>query len=120
VLYASGNQNSGLSVFVLDDHLLFDYNCVGDHHVVIDGVACGTLAIPFVMRMISSAGASVGRDHGSAVSRDYRGPGDHDPSVGTREPRSAAPGLSGAFDHRPAPPGRGRMASDECGSPAVS
>ena len=102
VLYASGNENSGLSIFVLDDHLMFDYDCFGDHHVVrssrpvpeglsvigvefrrarahgeatliIDGDACGRLTIPFVMRMISGAGTSVGRDHGSAVSKEYEG-----------------------------------------------
>ena len=102
VLYAMGNENSGLSVFVLDDHLVLDYNCFGDHQVatslvpvpvgpsvvglrfrrtgkggdatlVIDGEASGTVAIPFVMRMISSTGASVGLDHGSQVSARYRG-----------------------------------------------
>jgi arylsulfatase len=102
VLYASGNENSGLVLFVIDDQLVFDYNCFGDHHVVrsdrsvpegrsvvgvefrrakvsgeatlvIDGEACGTLPIPFVMRMISSVGTSVGRDHGSQVSKEYQG-----------------------------------------------
>ncbi len=102
VLYASGNENSGLVLLVIDDHLVFDYNCFGDHHVVrsdrlvpegrsvigvefrrakvsgeatlvIDGEACGTLPIPFVMRMISSVGTSVGRDHGSQVSKEYEG-----------------------------------------------
>jgi arylsulfatase A-like enzyme len=34
VLYASGTENSGLSLFVQDDRLVFDYNCFGDHHVV--------------------------------------------------------------------------------------
>jgi len=101
VLYAMGNENSGLSIFVLGDRLVFDYNCFGEHHVVrssrpvpvgpsavgvefrrtkaegsatliIDGQACGTLEVPFVMRMISSTGMSLGRDHGSPVSEDYR------------------------------------------------
>lgn len=35
VLYASGNENSGLTVFVQDDRLVFDYNAFGDHHVVV-------------------------------------------------------------------------------------
>ena len=35
VLYASGNENSGVSLFVQDDHLVFDYNCFGDHQVVV-------------------------------------------------------------------------------------
>ena len=34
VLYASGTENSGVSLFVQDDRLVFDYNCFGDHHVV--------------------------------------------------------------------------------------
>ncbi len=34
VLYATGTQNSGLSLFIADDRLVFDYNCFGDHHVV--------------------------------------------------------------------------------------
>ena len=30
VLYATGTENSGLSLFVQDDRLVFDYNCFGD------------------------------------------------------------------------------------------
>jgi arylsulfatase A-like enzyme len=100
VLYAMGNGNSGLSAFVQDDRLVFDYNCFGDHliaesdrdvpvgssqigvrfertgrggvaHVVIDGSECGSVEIPFVMRVISSMGASVGYDNGLPVSRRY-------------------------------------------------
>jgi len=103
VLYASGNENSGVSLFVQDDHLVFDYNCFGDHHVVvsdipvavgpsvvgvhfvrtgrggeatliIDGEPSGTLELPFVMTMISSVGPSVGYDHGSPVSERYEAP----------------------------------------------
>ena len=102
VLYATGNENSGLSVFIDGDRLVFDYNCFGDHHVVesevavpvgqsvvgvefrrsddggdatlvINGDACGSMHVPFVMRMISSVGASVGHDHGSPVSKRYTG-----------------------------------------------
>jgi len=111
VLYATGTQNSGLSLFVQDEHLVFDYNCFGEHHVVrsevglepgpvvvgvrfrrsgssgtatlvIEGAEVGTLAIPFVMRMIASVGASVGYDHGSPVSRAYD---DEFPFAGTLE-----------------------------------
>ncbi len=100
VLYATGNENSGLTLFVVGDRLVFDYNCFGEHHVVessvavptgssvvgvrftrgddggdatlvIDDVECGDLHVPFVMRMISSTGASVGYDHGSPVSPRY-------------------------------------------------
>jgi len=109
VLYATGNENSGMSLFVEGDRLVFDYNCFGDHHVVesdvevptgpsvvgvrfrregqageatlvIDGTDCGSLALPFVMRLISSVGASIGYDHGSPVSRRYTG---ENPFVGT-------------------------------------
>jgi len=89
VLYASGNQNSGLSVFIQNDRLVFDYNCFGEHHVaesdidvpvgesvvgvrfrgsagrgghaalVIDGAKCGSVDIPFVMLKLSSIGPSV-------------------------------------------------------------
>ena len=103
VLYATGTENSGFSWFVQDDHLLFDYNAFGDHHLVrsdvavptgastvglrfrrdgdgatatllIDGAEAGTLAIPYAMRVISSVGPSVGYDHGSPVSEAYEAP----------------------------------------------
>jgi arylsulfatase len=102
VLYASGTENSGVSLFVQDDRLVFDYNCFGDHHLVeseeavpvgtsivgvrfrrtgksgeatllIDDLACGTMAVPFAMTMISSVGPSIGYDHGSPVSERYTG-----------------------------------------------
>ena len=109
VLFATGTENSGLSVFVQGDRLVFDYNCFNDHLVVestvavptgpsvvgvrfrrggagatatlfIDGAACGDLTIPFAMHIISSVGPSVGYDHGSPVSERYTG---HFPFEGT-------------------------------------
>jgi arylsulfatase len=103
VIYASGTENSGLSLFVQDEHLVFDYNCFGEHHVVVsddplpvgdgvlgvrfrregkgatatlevDGRDAGTLAVPFAMFIMSSIGPSVGFDHGSPVSDRYPGP----------------------------------------------
>jgi len=100
VLYASGTENSGVSLFIQDERLVFDYNCFGDHHVVesearvpvgrsvvgvqflrkgrageailvIDGHSSGSLSVPFAMTMISSVGPSVGYDHGSPVSGRY-------------------------------------------------
>ena len=85
VLFATGTENRGVSVFVVDDRLVFDYNCFGDHHVatstrpcrsarppsasasvgsasgteatlVIDGEDSGAVEVPFVMSMISSVG----------------------------------------------------------------
>ncbi|MDZ4824858.1 MAG: arylsulfatase [Actinomycetota bacterium] len=103
VLYATGTENSGVSIFVQGDRLVFDYNCFGEHQVVaskrevpvgpsvigvrfrrhgktgdatlvIDNEDCGSLEIPYVMRMMSSTGPSVGYDHGSPVSELYDGP----------------------------------------------
>ena len=104
VLYASGTENSRLSLFVQGDRLVFDYNIFGDHHLVestvpvptgpstlglrfrrtgkrsgaatliVDGAECGTVEVPFVMRILSSIGPSVGLDHGSAVSDRYAAP----------------------------------------------
>jgi arylsulfatase len=103
VLYATGNENAGISLFVQGDRLVLDYNAFGDHHavesqaevpdgrsvvgvrfrrtgrggtatLVVDGEECGGLELPLVMRMISSVGASVGEDHGSQVSPRYDGP----------------------------------------------
>ncbi|MGA0879171.1 MAG: arylsulfatase, partial [Ilumatobacteraceae bacterium] len=101
VLYATGTENSGLSIFLLGDRLIFDYNCFGEHHVVessvpvpvgaasvgvnfrregragratlvVNGSECGELTVPFAMRTMSSVGPSVGYDHGSPVSDLYR------------------------------------------------
>ena len=104
VLYATGNENSGLTVFVQDSRLVVDYNAFDDHSIVesdvvipegdselsvsiertsrttgridltVNGDLCGFVDLPFMMRMISSIGASVGRDHGSAVSARYEAP----------------------------------------------
>lgn len=104
VLYASGTQNAGLSVFVQDDRLVVDYNAfdehtilesdavvpVGDSTVVvqvrradgrvgrmaieIDGAPAGSIDLPLFMRMMSSVGPSVGHDHGSPVSNRYEAP----------------------------------------------
>ena len=100
VLYASGTENSGLSLYVLEDRLVFDYNIFGEHHVVessisigegehvigvrfrrdgrtgtatlvIDERECGRIEVPFVMRTMSSVGPSVGYDHGSPVATAY-------------------------------------------------
>jgi arylsulfatase len=103
VLYATGTENSGFSLFVDHDHLVFDYNCFGEHHVVrssaavpdgpsrvgvrvrrtgqggtatlvIDDQPVGDIEVPFLMQVISSIGPSVGFDHGSQVSSMYSGP----------------------------------------------
>jgi arylsulfatase len=100
VLFATGTENSGLSLFIDADRLVFDYNAFGTHTLVtsdrpvpqgastvgvdfqrlgrtgtatvlIDGEPCGTADIPMVMRMMSSASVSVGADLGSPVSDAY-------------------------------------------------
>ena len=100
VLYATGTENAGLSIFVKDGHLVFDYNAFDDHTVVrsdrpiasdasrltvqfrrhdrrgtarllVDDRVVGSADVPWVMSTISSVGASVGRDQGSPVSREY-------------------------------------------------
>ncbi|WP_419945296.1 arylsulfatase [Candidatus Poriferisodalis sp.] len=104
VLWATGNANSGMSVFVQNGRLVVDYNSFGEHTVVeselevpagdcaltarlqrtsrtegvielaIDGEPCGSAELPCMMRMISSIGSSVGLDHGQAVSPRYVAP----------------------------------------------
>ena len=104
VLYATGNENSGMTVFIQESHLVVDYNAFDEHTIVesdvsipegenvllvkivrtsrtsgrvelaVNDLVCGSAELPFMMRMISSIGASVGYDHGSAVSARYDAP----------------------------------------------
>ncbi|HJM21596.1 MAG TPA: arylsulfatase [Acidimicrobiales bacterium] len=104
VLYATGNENSGVTVFIQESHLVVDYNAFDEHTIVesdvpipegenvllvkiertsrtsgrvelaVNDLVCGSVELPFMMRMISSIGASVGYDHGSAVSARYDAP----------------------------------------------
>lgn len=104
VLFATGTENSGITVFVQDDTLIVDYNAFDDHTVVesdvpvpegnsvltarfrrgegmtgsievaVDGVDAGHGDTALFMRMISSVGSSIGYDHGSAVSTRYSSP----------------------------------------------
>ncbi|WP_072691642.1 sulfatase-like hydrolase/transferase [Rhodococcus marinonascens] len=104
VLFATGNENSGISVFVQAGRLVVDYNAFGDHSIVesddtipagdatlvarvargpgrsglisieVNGQAAGSVDTAAFMRMISSTGSSIGRDHGSAVSTRYQAP----------------------------------------------
>lgn len=104
VLFATGTENSGFSVFVQGGRLVLDYNAFGDHTVLessvpvpagdvevavrlrrLDGFAgtasllvagtdAGQADLALFMRMISSIGPSIGGDHGSAVSERYAAP----------------------------------------------
>ena len=104
VLFAMGSENSGISVFLQDRRLVVDYNAFDHHTIVessiavpaggtavtarlrrgdgragsielvVDDQPAGRAEVPLFMRMISSVGASIGYDHGSAVSTRYRSP----------------------------------------------
>ncbi|MGI8937736.1 MAG: arylsulfatase [Iamia sp.] len=103
VLFATGTENSGISVFVQDDRLVVDYNAFDDHTIVtselavpegdstltvrfrrgdgmagsievaVDGTPAGRGDTDLYMRIISSVGSSIGYDHGSPVSVRYQG-----------------------------------------------
>jgi arylsulfatase len=104
VLFATGTQNSGISMFVQGGRLVLDYNAFSHHTIVesdrqlptgdveltvrlrrgegmlgsaeiaIDGQPAGSADLGLFMRMISSIGPSVGSDHGSPVSQRYSAP----------------------------------------------
>lgn len=104
VLFASGTENAGLSVFVQGGRLVLDYNAFGDHTVLesgvevpegdvvvgvrlrrgdgfhgtasvhVGGAGAGEVDLPLFMRIMSSIGPSVGADAGSAVSDRYAAP----------------------------------------------
>lgn len=104
VLFATGTQNSGLSVFVQNNRLVIDYNAFDEHTVLESGTElpvgdcelvaklrrhdgragsmslevnrtpAGSVDLPLFMRMISSVGPSIAYDHGSPVSNRYQAP----------------------------------------------
>jgi arylsulfatase len=104
VLFATGTENSGVSIFVQNDRLVVDYNAFDDHTILesdieipagvstlvaqfrrgagmagsmsleVDGEPAGSADLPLFMRMMSSVGPSIAYDHGSAVSNRYEAP----------------------------------------------
>jgi arylsulfatase A-like enzyme len=104
VLYATGTENAGISIFVQNDRLVVDYNAFDEHTILestrslpvgrstlvarfrrgggrvgamsleVDGGAAGSAELPLFMRIMSSVGPSVGYDHGSPVSGRYSAP----------------------------------------------
>ena len=104
VLFATGTENSGISLFVQGDRLVVDYVAFDGHalvesavpvpageaelalrlrrgdgwsgtvELVVNGEPAGTADVPLYMRTISSVGTSIGYDHGSAVSSRYAAP----------------------------------------------
>ncbi|QUR66767.1 arylsulfatase [Mycobacterium spongiae] len=104
VLFSTGNENAGISVFVQNDRLVVDYNAFDTHSIVesnmaipdgdatlvadvrrgqdgsgaigieVNGQAAGSVTSATFMRIISTIGASIGFNHGSAVSSRYDAP----------------------------------------------
>ena len=103
VLAAFGASTSGLSFYIKEGYLVFDYNLFQDHHrvkstekvpigastvtlkfdrinqqskatLLINDKECGFVDIPGVMRMISAQGMDFGRDSGSPITDDYKAP----------------------------------------------
>ena len=133
VLYATGTAGAGLSFFVQGGRLVLDYNAFGDHVVLestgrlepgrhdltlrvrrldgragtaalaVDGVDQGAADLPLLMRIISSVGPSIGRDHGSPVSDRYDPPfaftGDLHEVVVQASPERTAADTVAAEDH---------------------
>ncbi len=133
VLSATGTAGAGLSFFVQGGRLVLDYNAFGDHVVLestgrlepgrhdltlrvrrldgragtaalaVDGVDQGAADLPLLMRIISSVGPSIGRDHGSPVSDRYDPPfpftGDLHEVVVQASPERTAADTVAAEDH---------------------
>ena len=104
VIYATGTENSGMSIFVQNDRLVVDYNAFDEHTILesdveipdgdatlvvelrrragmagemairVNGESAGQVELPMFMRMMSSVGPSVAYDHGSPVSTRYAAP----------------------------------------------
>ena len=103
VIFVYGTQNVGLGCYIKDNKLVFDYNIYKDHYVVhserpvptgkciigvkfrridrkgtitlmIDGIECGSVNTPSVLRMISASGMQIGRNYSSPITEDYESP----------------------------------------------
>lgn len=102
VLVAWGTSNTGMTWYLQDGQLVFDYNLFGTHYttsvaapppgsatVTIDfdrnddgaliTAASGTgetdsVQVPYVLRMLGMSGMDIGRDAGSPISPRYEGP----------------------------------------------
>jgi arylsulfatase len=96
-------MNGGLSFYIKDSQLVFDFNMFTDHQVVrsdikvptgdstvrahfvrqgkkgtltlsINGKECGSIPIPYLLQFLSSTGMDIGKDSLSPVTSDYKGP----------------------------------------------
>ena len=102
VLVAWGTSNTGMTWYLQDGALVFDYNLFGTHHtatvpapepgatvVTVDfernddgalitvsagGDRSDAVQVPYVLRMLGMSGMDIGRDAGSPVTTSYVGP----------------------------------------------
>ncbi len=103
VIVAMGTQNCGYCWYIKDNFSVFDYNIFTDHHVIrsevsiptgecsigvkfiregrkgtitliIDDKECGSIQVPYILRMISSTGLDIGRNSLSPITEDYKAP----------------------------------------------
>ena len=103
VLLALGTMNGGLTFYIKDSYLVFDFNMFMDHHVVRSNITvptgestvrvyfvrerkkgtitlsinrkeCGSIPIPYLLNILSSTGMDIGKDSLSPVTDDYEGP----------------------------------------------
>ena len=103
VIFVRGSHNNGLSCYIKDNRLIFDYNMYRNHYVVrsnrtipvgectigvnfrrvdnkgnitlfIDGEECGSGQTSIVLTAISSTGLQIGKNHLSPLSNDYKTP----------------------------------------------
>jgi arylsulfatase len=103
IIAAFGSQNAGFAWYVKDGKMVFDYNAFTEHHVLrsdqripegkhsitakflkegnkgtiglfLDSIACGSLDVPFVMRIITSTGMDIGINSLSPIAADYEKP----------------------------------------------
>ena len=103
VLLATGAANVGLSLFIKEEKLVFDYNFFHDHHILtsesfvpegnvrvgvhfkreslsgtatllLNGTKTGEMELPSIIRFLGSTGMDIGRDGLSPVSNEYVAP----------------------------------------------
>ncbi|UCG70151.1 MAG: arylsulfatase [Thermoplasmata archaeon] len=103
VIITSGTHNNGLSWYIKDNRLVFDYNAYRDHSVIrssvtvptgqstigikfrrkerggtftllIDGNECGSIDVPLALRIISTTGLQIGINNLSPITNDYKAP----------------------------------------------
>ena len=69
VIVATGNENAGLSLFILGDRLVFDYNIFGEHHVIESAVEVPTGQCVVGARSAADAVTPTSRSWSTAATR---------------------------------------------------